>query len=163
MVSGTTCEANARDLRGASPVVSVAFENDLFVLHLADELERTGADGMQAFVAAGAALNDAEEAVAEVEEQAVIRARFVCTVTVSGPVATTEVMSPRLPPLAVMSVPSIMLLMDQATSSAVSGLPSWKRTPLRMWKTHVSGSGRSQLVASHGCRTKCASFLTSAS
>ena len=39
---------------------------------------------------------------------------------------------------------------DATTSSAVSGAPSWKRTPDRRWKRHTVGSMISQEVASAG-------------
>src|SRR6266481_927606 len=49
------------------------------------------------------------------------------------------------------------------TSRAASGRPSWKRTPWRMRKTHVSWSGFSHFSARPGCISKCASRRTSES
>ncbi len=69
MLSGTTSKAYARDFGRAAPPVGVAVEEDFLVLHLVDELERACAYGVQAFVAAGAVFDYAEEAVAQVEEQ----------------------------------------------------------------------------------------------
>ncbi len=48
---------------GAGPVGWVAIEDDVFVLHLGDEAEGAGADGMEAFAAVGTGFDDTEEAV----------------------------------------------------------------------------------------------------
>src|SRR5579885_3597088 len=60
--------------------------------------------------------------------------------------------------LELITVPFIIESMLHFTSFAVTGRPSWKRTPCRRWKIYVSGLGISQLWATHGCRTKCSSL-----
>src|SRR5579884_2034748 len=62
--------------------------------------------------------------------------------------------------LELITVPFIIESMLHFTSFAVTGRPSWKRTPCRRWKIYVSGLGISQLWATHGCRTKCSSLRT---
>lgn len=50
-----------------------------------------------------------------------------------------------------MSEPGVRLRFhEKITSSAVNGEPSWNFTPLRNLKTHLVGSGFSQLSASSG-------------
>lgn len=66
-------EAYMSDLGWTGPVAGIAFDNNFLVLHLADELERPGANRMQPFFTPRAFFNDTEESVAEVEEQARVR------------------------------------------------------------------------------------------
>ena len=51
----------------------------------------------------------------------------------------------------------------QATSAAVSGVPSWNVTSVRRWNRQVLGGTSSQLSASHGWIWKSSSIRTSRS
>ena len=65
-------------------------------------------------------------------------------------------------PTTVISVPSIILRIVHATSSAPSAFPSLKPHPIPQMK-HPGQSIRLLPTANHGCSTKCSSFFTSAS
>jgi hypothetical protein len=51
---------------------------------------------------------------------------------------------------------------ENTTSSAVKGVPSWKRTPWRSFTIHFVGETFSHDVASHGtiryCLSRCARY-----
>ena len=49
------------------------------------------------------------------------------------------------------------------TTVASKAEPSWKTTSVRSLNRHVSGSGRSQLVASQGCGSPSSSCMVSES